>query len=187
MASSFLYEEKGNALKLSSTAYSYPEVKQFCRLCSILTGSWKFEWNRVVILDIGYIAPIKSYWLLIMQFLCWSLRLALINWKKNQFTLLVLILIIQMHGVLHLLCLMLYINQGYRRNQFLNEKFQFSFLFGYNYAKKSSFGQLICLSILQKELWYIRAVQMSSQIILPCSFDPEICEMMSDLCHWSFF
>lgn len=142
-----------------------------------------------VILDIGYTAPINPYWLLIMWFLCWSLRLALIVWKKkkNQFTLLVLILIIQIHGVLHLLCLMLYINQGYRRNQFMNEKFQFSFLFGYNYAKKSSFGQLICLSILQKELWYIRAVQTSSQIILPYSFDPEICEMMSDLCHWSFF
>lgn len=26
MASSFLYEEKENALKLNSTAYSYPEV-----------------------------------------------------------------------------------------------------------------------------------------------------------------
>lgn len=77
MAKSCAYEEKCT-VKLTTAAGACLQVKQYCRHCSIHAGFKKFERNMSVILNIGYIAPINLYGLLIMLFLSWSLRLALI-------------------------------------------------------------------------------------------------------------
>lgn len=76
-AKSSAYEERCT-LKLTTTAGARLRVKQYCRQCSIHAGFRKFERNVSVILNIGYIAPINLYGLLIILFLSWLLRLALI-------------------------------------------------------------------------------------------------------------